>query len=82
MAIEVVRTLIRASQRDEIRQVSVAVACDVAEYLNNRKRRDLAQIEDEGQMTVHVLDVKDAAPEHLVIDCRDAENREVKFSVS
>ena len=41
MAIEVVRLLILASQRPEIAKISVTVADDVADYLNNRKRHDL-----------------------------------------
>ena len=80
MAIEVVRLLILASQHAEITQVTVTVADEVADYLNNRKRRELARIEDEGNMTVQVLEAKGVPPEHLVFRCRDAEQREVRFS--
>ena len=80
MAIEVVRSLILASQQKAIAQVKVTVADDVAEYLNNKKRRDLSQLEDEGGITVQVLGAEGVAPEHLSIECRDSENREVKFS--
>jgi ribonuclease E len=53
---------------------------EVATYLNNRKRRELARLEDEGKMTVQVIGAKGVSPDHLAIECRDGEGREVKFS--
>jgi len=79
MAIEVVRLLILASQREQIGRVTITVAEPVAEYLNNRKRRELTRIEDEGDMKVEVIEANDVPPEHLVVVCRDAADREVKF---
>jgi ribonuclease E len=79
MAIEVVRLLILASQQPEIAQVTITVADEVATYLNNRKRRELARLEDEGHMTVRILGAKGVFPEHLAVQCRDAEDREVRF---
>ena len=79
MAIEVVRLLILAGQHEQIARVTVTVAGEVADYLNNRKRRELARLEDEGNMTLQVIDAKGVSPEHLVLDCRDADGREVKF---
>jgi len=79
MAIEVVRLLILASQQPEIAQVTITVADEVATYLNNRKRRELARLEDEGHMTVRILGATGVFPEHLAVQCRDAEDREVRF---
>ena len=79
MAIEVVRLLLLAGQAPEITQVKITVADEVASYLNNRKRRQLAELEDQGKMTVQVVGAKGVSPEHLVIECHDGENREVKF---
>ncbi len=79
MAIDVVRLLIVIAQKPAIVQVRVGVAPDVADYLNNRKRHDLARLEDEGSMTVQVVSDEHAGPEHLIFDCLDAEGREVKF---
>jgi len=79
MAIDVVRLLIVIAQKPAIVQVRVTVAPEVADYLNNRKRHDLARLEDEGSMTVQVVGAEHAGPEHLVFECWDAENREVKF---
>ena len=82
MAIEVIRLLILVSQRPQISQVAVTVAGQVADNHNTPKRRELARLENEGNMKVHILDAKGVPPEHLVIECRNAENREVRFSTS
>jgi ribonuclease E len=79
MAIDVVRLLIVIAQKPAIVQVRVTVAPEVADYLNNRKRHDLARLEDEGGMTVQIVGDEHAGPEHLVFECWDAEGREVKF---
>ena len=55
MAMEVVRLLILASQRPQISRVTVTVASEVADYLNNKKRHELARLEDEGRMVVQVV---------------------------
>ncbi len=79
MAIDVVRLLIVAAQRPQITRVTVHVASEVADYLNNRKRHELARLETEGSMTVLVAAEEDGEPEHLEFECEDAEGREVKF---
>ena len=79
MAIEVIRLLILAAQREQIAKVTVTVADAVADYLNNRKRRELARLEDEGKMSVQVLEAQGVSPEHLALECHDADNREVRF---
>ena len=48
MSIEVVRMLMLASQQPNIARVTVRVNDEVASYLNNRKRREISRLEDEG----------------------------------
>jgi ribonuclease E len=79
MALDVVRLLILTSQRPEIAKITVTVADDVADYLNNRKRRELTRLEDQGQVTVQVLGAKNVSPEHLSFECRDGEDRLAKI---
>ncbi len=81
MAIEVVRLLILASQQEGIASATVTVSDKVAEYLNNTKRRELARLEDEDKITVQIRSAEGVPPEHLEIDCRNAEDREIKFAV-
>ncbi len=79
MSIDVVRLLILASQRPQVHRVIITVAEDVADYLNNRKRIELARLEQEGEMTMQIIGDKGVAPEHLTVECRDADGREVRF---
>jgi ribonuclease E len=79
LALEVIRLLLVAACQAQIAHVKVHVAEDVAAYLNNKKRRELARIEDDGQMTILVLGHSNVSPEHLVLECRDADGHEVPF---
>jgi ribonuclease E len=79
MAIEVIRLLILSAQREDIAKVSVTVSEEVATYLNNKKRREMARLEDEGQMTIQVFGREGVSPEQLVIECQDSAGREIKF---
>ncbi|HZZ70800.1 MAG TPA: Rne/Rng family ribonuclease [Pirellulales bacterium] len=79
MAIEVMRLLILAGQRDDINKISVTVEDEVATYLNNKKRREMARLEDEGNMTVQIYGLKGVSPEHLAVECQDGTGREIKF---
>jgi ribonuclease E len=81
MAIEVVRMLALASQQPKISRVTVRVNDEVATYLNNRKRREIMQLEDEAKMLVQVLGSESLFPEHLEIECKDNEGREVTLPV-
>jgi ribonuclease E len=79
MALEVVRLLILVAQRESIARVTITVTAAVADYLNNRKRHELARLEDEGKMLVQILGVDNVSPEHLLIECKDGADRDVKF---
>jgi ribonuclease E len=80
MSIEVVRMLMVAGQQPKVSRVTVRVNDKVAAYLNNKKRRDITDLEEEGQMLVQVLGSEGLFPEHLEIDCRDGEGREIVIS--
>ncbi len=82
MAIEVVRMLILACQHEDVAKVTVTVADDVATYLNNKKRRELSRLEDDNEISVQVFGAEGVSPEHLVLECHDANGREVKISAS
>ena len=76
MAIEVIRLLMLASQNPEVARVNVKVNDEVAAYLNNRKRRELSALEEEGKMQVQILGMEDAFPEFLEIRCQDTTGRD------
>lgn len=79
MAIEVIRLLQFAAQREGVARVSVTVAKEVADYLHNKKRREIAHLEDQGHMTIQVFGKDESSPEHLILECVDASGREVKL---
>lgn len=82
MSIEVIRMLMLASQQPHIARVTVRVNDEVASYLNNRKRKDITQLEEEGGMSVQILGSEDLYPEHLELDCRDDKGQEISLGLA
>jgi ribonuclease E len=81
MAIEVVRVLQLAAHAPRVNRITVRVNDEVAAYLNNKKRKEILRIEDEAQISLQILGSESHYPEHLELDCRDAEGREVPVTV-
>lgn len=77
MSIEVVRMLMLSTQQPNVARVTVRVNDQVASYLNNKKRKEISQLEQEGGMVVQILGSESVYPEHLEIECRDREGREL-----
>ena len=77
MAIEVIRMLMLAGQQPRCSRVTVRVNDEVSSYLNNRKRKEITALEEEGQMSVQILGSEGLYPEHLEVDCRDADGKEI-----
>ncbi|MCY2986519.1 MAG: Rne/Rng family ribonuclease [Planctomycetota bacterium] len=77
MAIEVVRMLMLATHQPSVVRITVRVNDEVASYLNNRKRKELTRIEEDSKVVIQILGNQSLYPEHLEIDCRDVDNREV-----
>ncbi len=79
VAIEVVRLLLNSLHRENVTRLTVEVHDRVASYLNNRKRRDLIQFEEEAQVTIAIQSRTDVNPEHLIIRSFDGSGNELKF---
>ena len=79
MAIEVMRTLQLSASRDDIARLNVTVHDEVATWINNRKRREMAQFEDSAHLQLHVTGKESVSPEHLVFEGWDANGRAVRF---
>lgn len=82
MAIEVVRLLILATQHEDVARLTVTVADEVATYLNNKKRRELSRLEDENKISVQIFAQEGVSPEHLTVECHDAQGRELKIPLT
>jgi len=79
MAIEVVRLIMLANQHRDVRKVVIRVHENVETYLNNKKRRELAELEDAGDMDVQIFGNETFYPEHLELACYDADGNEVEL---
>jgi ribonuclease E len=81
MAIEVIRMLMLASQLPGVARLTVRVNDEVASYLNNRKRREITKLEEDCQLSVQILGSESSYPEHLELECRDRDGREVNLPI-
>ncbi len=81
MAIEVVRMLMLASQQPRASRVTVRVNDEVASYLNNRKRKEITRLEDDSGIIVQILGSESHFPEHLELEVRDSDAREIRLPI-
>jgi ribonuclease E len=79
MAIEAIRLLILATQQSGAAAVTLTVSDEVAVYLNNKKRRELAALEDDSRVAAQVVGKEGVPPGYIVVSCRDSAGRELKF---
>jgi ribonuclease E len=77
MSIEVMRLIQLAAFREPIRRIDVRVCATVADYLVNRRRKDLARLEEQVGLQVLVTGLREVSPEKLEFVCYDAQNNEV-----
>ncbi len=78
MSIEVMRLLQLAAHREGVSRIHVKVADDVAQYLLNKKRKEISKLEEGGGITVQVVGTLGAAPETLEFACYDSNNNELR----
>src|SRR5205823_7647915 len=79
MSIEVMRLVQLAAHREGIHRMDIKVHAEVAHYLQNRKRKEIARLEEIGEMLVAITGVIGAPPELLQMVCYDRNGSEVKF---
>ena len=71
--------LLLARQQKNVASVKVKVNDEVASYLNNQKRKDLARLEDESDFDIQILGSEFVFPEHLELECKDAAGHGVQL---
>ena len=79
MSIEVMRLLGLAAMRDDIVKLTVTVHEEVSTWINNRKRREMAQFVDASHIELHVLGRESVSPEHLIFEAADEKGKAVRF---
>jgi ribonuclease E len=73
------RLLQLAAHKEGIHKIQIRVHEDVANYLQNRKRKEVAALESAGEIQVSISGSPVASPELLEMICYDNNNNEVKF---
>ena len=82
MAIDVMRLLMSHANRDDVSKVTVEVHERVAAFLNNRKRKDITQLEETYDVSVTVDSKAGVGPEHLKFHCVNSTDTEVRILVN
>ena len=77
MALDVIRMMLVASEQKHCSTVEIKVHSDVASYLNNQKRRELAELEGRGTMEIRINGSEAVFPEFFEIECSDENGRTV-----
>jgi len=80
MAIDVLRMTMLAVQNPQAATVEIRVNDQVASYLNNQKRRELAELENEGKVLIKVNGSESVYPEHLSIVCNNAAGKPIRIA--
>jgi ribonuclease E len=81
MALDVIRVIMLAAQQPKIAEVKVRVNDDVATFLNNQKRQELAGLEAEGNIVIKISGSENVYPEHLELDCTDQSGNRINLPV-
>ena len=82
MALEVSRLIMLACEIPQVSKVSVRVHENVAAYINNKKRRELIQMEELTGVSLLILGSDVLYPEHCELECRDKDNSLIPINVS
>jgi ribonuclease E len=78
MSIDVMRMLQLAAHRSNVHRIQIRVAEDVANYLLNKKRKEVAHLEENSDIQIQVTGLPGVAPETLEFLCFDKNNTELK----
>jgi ribonuclease E len=80
VAIDVTRALLSALHREGVAKISIEVHERVANYLNNRKRRDLIRYEEESKVAIQIISRNDVNHEHVVLRSMDGSGNDLRFA--
>lgn len=78
MSIDVMRMVQLAAHHENVARIDIRVSDDVAHYLLNKKRKEIAKLE-EREMQVNITGVVGVSPELLELTCTDSNNSEIKL---
>jgi ribonuclease E len=79
VAIEVMRLLLTAASHHDVFRIALDIHEHVANFLNNRKRREIAAIEERNSVEIAVNPRTDIVPDYINIRCFDEIGNEIKI---
>ena len=79
MAIEVMRSLLTTASQESVVRIQLEIHERVANHLNNRKRKEIARIEEDCSVSILVSPLNDVPPDHLRMRCLDELGNDVKI---
>ena len=79
VSIEIVRVLMTNAIEESVHRIVLDVHHRVGNYLNNRKRREITQIEESHGVVISINAFHDVGPEHVICRCLDEIGNEVKI---
>src|SRR5579863_4663068 len=79
MAIETMRLLMTRATREGASRIVVEIHDRVANYLNNKKRREITGIEESSKVTISIIARSDVGPEHLSLKVLDEGGNELRL---
>src|SRR5262249_28034427 len=62
MSIDVMRMIQLAAHREQVQRIQIRVAEDVANYLLNKKRKEISRLEEGGEIQVQITGLAGVAP--------------------
>lgn len=77
LTIEAMRLVMSAASNDDVVKIEIETHDRVANALNNRKRKELIQLEEERDVMINIASRSDVCPEHLVLNCKDDNGKPV-----
>lgn len=77
LTIEAMRLVMSAASNEDVVKIEIETHDRVANALNNRKRKELIQLEDERDVMINIASRSDVCPEHLVLNCKDDNGKAV-----
>jgi ribonuclease E len=77
ISLDVMRMIQLSLNQKNVDILTVTVPMEVFEYLHNRRKRSLVQLEEATGKKIRMLVSREALPEGVMIRCFDARNREV-----
>jgi ribonuclease E len=82
VSIEVMRMIQLAVNREHIARIDIRVHDEVSQYLLNRKRKEIVDLEEQAKKPVSIAGAGPAVSlEYLEFNCFDNNGNEVKFSI-